>query len=37
VNIDGLIWEHGLTSVQARELAVTLIEAADELDGWVTR
>ena len=37
VSIDGLIWEHGLTSGQARELAATLIEASDELDGWVTR
>jgi hypothetical protein len=34
VNIDGLIWEHGLSSAQAPELAATLIEAADEVDGW---
>jgi hypothetical protein len=27
----------GLTTTQARELAATLIEVADEVDGWVTR
>ncbi|MCW2652073.1 MAG: hypothetical protein QOE41_1535 [Mycobacterium sp.] len=30
-------WENGLSSVQARELAAVLIEAADEIDRWVTR
>jgi hypothetical protein len=28
---------HGLTSDQARELASALLQAADELDGWVAR
>jgi hypothetical protein len=26
-----------LTSAQVRELVATLIEAVDEIDGWVTR
>jgi hypothetical protein len=29
--------DDGLTSAQARDLAASLIEAADEVDGWVTR
>lgn len=29
--------DDGLTSAQARELAAALVEAADELDGWVTK
>jgi hypothetical protein len=29
--------DDGLSAVQARALAATLIEAADEVDGWVTR
>jgi hypothetical protein len=30
-------YDHGLTSAQARALAATLVDAADEVDGWVTR
>jgi hypothetical protein len=30
-------YDAGLTSAQARELAASLIEAADEVDGWVAR
>jgi hypothetical protein len=37
VNVDGLSWEYGLSSGQARELAAVLVESADELDRWVTR
>lgn len=33
IRID-ILWECGLTSVQARELAAVLIEGADELDLW---
>jgi hypothetical protein len=29
--------DRGLSSAQARELAAVLIEAADEIDGWVGR
>jgi hypothetical protein len=32
VRVGGLIWEHGLSGVQARELAAVMIECADELD-----
>jgi hypothetical protein len=34
VNVDGLCWEEGLDSVQARELAQVLIECAHEIDRW---
>lgn len=34
VNIDGICWESGLSSVQARELAAVILECADEVDGW---
>jgi hypothetical protein len=29
--------DNALTTTQARELAATLIEAADEVDGWASR
>jgi hypothetical protein len=29
--------DNALTAAQARELAATLIEAADEVDGWASR
>jgi hypothetical protein len=29
--------DNALTTTQARELAATLIEAADEIDGWVAQ
>jgi hypothetical protein len=29
--------DHGLTSAQARRLAAEILEAADEIDGWVAR
>ena len=32
VRVDGLNWEHGLSSTQARELAAVLIEGANEID-----
>jgi len=31
------IWEDGLNSDQARELAAVLLEAAAEMDGWAAR
>jgi hypothetical protein len=37
MRVDGLMWERGLTSAQARELAALLIEGADEIDRWVDR
>ena len=30
-----VLWERGLTSGQARELAAVLIEGADDIDRWV--
>jgi hypothetical protein len=35
VNLGAVSWERGLTAGQARELAALLVEAADEIDGWV--
>jgi hypothetical protein len=29
--------DYGLTSAQARELAAVLVDAADEVDGWLAR
>jgi hypothetical protein len=34
VRVDGLIWERGLSSTQARELAAVLTEGADEIARW---
>jgi hypothetical protein len=34
IRID-ILWERGLTSGQARELAAVLIEGADQIDRWV--
>jgi hypothetical protein len=36
VSID-IYYDDGLTSAQARDLAASLIEAADEIDRWATR
>jgi hypothetical protein len=36
VRVDGLAWEHGLSSEQARVLAAVLIEGADEIDRWAS-
>jgi hypothetical protein len=37
VSVDGVYWERGLTSAEARELAAVFIECADQIDGWVVQ